>query len=616
MLVVEMRKNADLGGNVFRTSIGLSAALLALALSGSATAQQPDAAKIFSERCAVCHDHPTGRTPARAYLLPRLPSEIVHALSRGVMRTQAAGLSQEQMGALAVYLTGRPLDSEPDARANSCAAPADPPKLGAGQWSEWGGGPANTRFQPNPGFGIADLPRLKVKWAFALPGLTGEPIVAGNMLFVASRLGRVFALDAATGCTRWSFETDSTMRSAVAVGALGNGTVAAFFGDQNADVRAVDAATGKLLWKTHTDPYPNAMIVGAVTYHDGRVYVPITANDEADALDPAYPCCRFRGGVAALDAADGSILWRGYTIQEEPKPTRVNSAGTQMFGPSGGGVWSAPTVDPRRKLVYAASGNGYSGPAVDGTDAVVAFDFDTGRRVWAAQALAQDIWLYRCEGKAVGNCPDPMGVDFDFTSPPMLQAAPDGKQVLVAGSKSGIVWAFDPDSNGKLLWQTQVSKGGPGDAIWGLAADGANVFAAVSGPSTIGPATPGGITALALATGKTAWHMAGSAPACAWGETGCLHRQPAAVTAIPGAIFSGALDGHLRAYATADGKILWDLDTAATYDAVNGIKAYGGNIDGSAQIVAGGTLFVNSGNATATSPRRGDAVLAITVDGK
>jgi polyvinyl alcohol dehydrogenase (cytochrome) len=603
------------------TSAGLFAAILALALSGPAAAQPSGApgrpaAAIFAERCAVCHDHPTGRTPARAYLLPRLPSEIVHALSRGVMRTQAAGLSREQMGALAVYLTGRPLDSEPDAKANSCIAHGDPPKSGPGEWPQWGGGSSNTRFQPNPGFGVGDLPRLKVKWAFALPGLTGEPIVAGNTLFVASRLGRVFALDATTGCTRWSFETESAMRSAVAVGAMSNGTVATFFGDQNADVRAVDAATGKLLWRTHVDPYPNAMIVGAVTYYDGRLYVPVTANDEADALDPAYPCCRFRGGVVALDAADGRIVWRGYTIQEEPKPTRVNSAATQMFGPSGGGVWSAPTVDPKRRLIYAASGNGYSGPTVDGTDAVVAFDLDTGRRVWASQALAEDIWLYRCEGKPVGNCPDPMGVDFDFTSPPMLQTASGGGQFLIAGSKSGIVWAFDPNQQGKLLWRTQISKGGPGDAIWGLAANGENVFAAVPGPSTMGPTTPGGVTAVALATGKTAWHTPASTPPCAWGETGCEHRQPAAVSAIPGAILSGALDGHLRAYSTEDGKILWDMDTAATYDAVNGIKAYGGNIDGSAQIVANGTLFVNSGNATATSPRRGDAVLAITVDGK
>ncbi len=592
--------------------------ILALALShpGKAAPDQ-SAAAIFAERCAVCHDHPTGRTPARAYLAPRLPSEIVHALSTGLMRRQAEGLTLDQMGALAVLLTGRPLDSEPDPKANSCPAGQQPAATTSGEWPIWGGDSTNTRFQPNPGFGIADLPRLKVKWAFALPGLTGGPIAAGGRLFVASRLGKVFALDAATGCTYWSYEIPTTMRSAVAVGMAKGGTHAVFFGDQSADIRAVDAATGKLLWQTRVDPYPNALILGASTYYDGRLYVPVAANDEADALDPKYPCCKFRGGIVALDATDGKILWRGYTIQEQPKPTRINSAGTQMFGPSGGGVWSAPTVDPKRKLIYAASGNAYSAPAADGTNAVVAFDMETGRRVWANQALPGDVWLYRCAGEAIGNCPSPMGVDFDFTSPPMLHTGPDGKQAVVAGSKSGIVWAFDPDSHGKLLWQTRIAKGGPGDAMWGMAADRDGVFAPIPGPSADTPNETGGVAKLAIMTGKTLWHAAGMTPACAWGAAGCEHRQPAAAIAIPGAVLSGALDGHLRAYAAADGTVLWDMDAAAAaYDAVNGIKAYGGNIDGSAQIIANGTLFVNAGNATATSPRRGDAVLAITVYGK
>jgi polyvinyl alcohol dehydrogenase (cytochrome) len=533
------------------------------------------------------------------------------------MRKQAEGLTLDQIGALAVLLTGRPLDSEPDPKANSCAAGHQPATSIAGEWPIWGRDASNARFQPAPGFDVADLPRLKVKWAFALPGLTGGPIAAGGRLFVASRLGHVFALDAASGCTYWSYEIPATMRSAVATGMAKGGTPAVFFGDQNANIRAVEASTGKLLWQTRVDPYPNALILGASTYYQGRLYVPVAANDEADALDPKYPCCKFRGGVVALDAADGKILWRGYTIQEEPKPTRINSAGTQMFGPSGGGVWSAPTVDAKRKLIYAASGNAYSAPAADGTNAVVAFDMGTGRRVWANQALPGDVWLYRCEGEAVGNCPSPMGLDFDFTSPPMLRTGPDGRQAIVAGSKSGIVWAFDPDSNGKLLWQTRIAKGGPGDAIWGLAADQDSIFAPIPGPSADTPAEAGGVARLALMTGKTLWHAPSLTPACAWGTAGCEHRQPAAAIAIPGAAIAGSLDGHIRAYAAADGKILWDMDTAANaYDAVNGGKAYGGNIDGSAQIVANGTLFVNAGNATATSPRRGDAVLAITVDGK
>jgi polyvinyl alcohol dehydrogenase (cytochrome) len=589
-------------------------AVTVLLCAMSQTAQAEDGAALYTTHCAACHENATGRTPSRAYLVPRLPSEIIYALARGPMRQQAAGLSPDQIGALASYLTGRPRDTLPDPKANLCRT-GDGAVAASGQWAVWGGNEANTRFQSAPGFLAADLPRLKVKWAFALPGLTGGPVVAGNTLFVVSRLGQVVALDSATGCTRWSYETDAPVRNAVAVGAIGK-TAAAFFGDQTAQVRAVDAATGKLMWQVRADPYPSAQIVGPVTYYEGRVYVPITANDESDALDPAFPCCKFRGGVVALDAANGKIVWRGYSIAEEPKPTRMNSAGTQMFGPSGGGVWSAPTIDPKRRLVYAATGNAYSAPATDGTDAVVAFDIDTGRRVWATQGTPNDIWLYRCDGKAAGNCPDPMGVDFDFTAPPMLQAGADGRQVLVAGSKAGIVWAFDPDSKGKLLWQTRIGKGGPGDAIWGLAAERDTVFASNPGAGAPESNGPGGVVALTLTAGKTAWRVPGSTQPCAWGATGCEHRAPGAVTAIPGAILSGSLDGHLRAFATADGKLLWDMDTARSYDAVNSAKAYGGNLDGAPQVVANGTLFVNSGNASATSPRRGDAVLAITVDGR
>ena len=593
--------------------------VLLLVLCASTAAAEPDAAALFEQRCGSCHDSPTGRTPAREYLTPRLPSEIVYALTRGAMKQQGAGLSREEIGALAVFLTGKPMDGEADPDANRCTDEGGSVTPKDGDWTEWGGGPDNLRLQTKGVIAVQDLPRLKVKWAFALPGLSGEPIAAGGRLFVTSRLGLVYALDAKTGCTRWWFKADGTLRSAVAVGKAG-GVTAVFFGDDNGDVRALDARTGRPIWTHRADPYPSARILGAVTYWDGRVYVPVASDDEADALDPKYECCKFRGGVAALDAANGQILWRGYTIQETPKPTRKNSAGTQMYGPAGGATWSAPTVDPKRHLIYATSGNGYSAPASDGTDAVMAFDMDTGRRVWATQAVPDDIWLYRCDGQVdpkkrpIGNCPSPMGYDFDFTSPPLLQTEGDGKQVLVAGSKQGIVWAFDPDNGGKLLWRTQVGNGSGAEQIWGLASDGA-VFAA--NPAPDGPGLPaGGLSALDLATGKALWRAPAPNAACAWGDKGCEHRQPGAVVAIPGAVISGALDGHLRAYAAADGRILWDIDTAHTYDAVNGMKAYGGNIDGSAEIVANGTLFVNSGNATATSPHRGSAVLAITVDGK
>ena len=603
---------------MLQKSLGSLVAVLAFVVSFQAGAQQKpqDAAQLFGERCSVCHDDPKGRAPGRAYLSSRLPSEVVYALSRGVMRQQAAGLSGDQVRALAVFLTGRPIDAEPDVTKNMCPTGGGPMTLAADQWSEWGGNPANTRFAPKPGIAAADLPRLKVKWVFGLPGLSGEPIAAGGRLFVASRLGRIFALDAKTGCTHWSYESEGSVRGALAIGQAGGTTVAAFFGDQNADVRALDAVTGKLLWQTRVDPYPGARIVGAVTYYDGRVYAPVTSGDETDAIDPSYECCKFRGSIVALDAATGRIVWKAYTIQQEPKPTHKNSVGTQMYGPSGGGVWSAPTVDPKRKLIYAASGDAYSNGETDATDAVMAFDMETGKRVWASQVVKNDAWLYRCEGKPVGNCPSPMGPDFDFSSPPMLVTLASGKQVLVAGSKAAEVWAFDPDNKGAILWHAKVGKGSSNEPIWGSGSDGTRVYAGTPGQGIEATDPPGGLTAIDAATGAKLWHIPAPTPPCAWGDKGCEHRQAAAVTAIPGAVISGTVDAHLRAYTAEDGKIVWDLDTAKTYDAVNGIKAFGGNIDGSAQIVSGGTLFVNSGNASQISPHRGDAVLAITVDGK
>jgi polyvinyl alcohol dehydrogenase (cytochrome) len=569
---------------------------------------------LFKERCSGCHDQKESRAPATAYLSTRLPSEIIYTLTKGEMINQAAGLSSEDIHAIARFLTGREIDVEAPDNANLCKAQgqiATDPR----QWANWGHDVHNTRFQTEPGFTAADLPKLKVKWAFALPGLTGSPTVAGDHLFVTSRMGKVFSLDARTGCTYWSYQADSPIRNGVAVGVLAGGKAGAYFGDQHAVVHALDAKTGKTLWETKIDDYPNARIVGSITFDKGVVYAPVTSADEVDANDPAYECCKFRGSVTALDAATGKVIWKGYTIPEEPHPTRKNDAGTQMYGPSGAGVWSAPTIDEKRGLVYAATGDSYTNVPTDATDAVVAFDIKTGQRVWASQVLKDDAWLYKCDGKPVGNCPSPQGPDHDFSSPPLLQTMADGKDILVSGSKSGQVWAFDPDNRGKILWHATVGKGSSSDPIWGSAADKDRVY--VGTPSaSLAPGKQGGFSGIDLKTGHIVWHTDSPAQTCGWGEAGCNHKQTAAVTLIPGAALQGAMDGHLRAYDTATGKILWDFDNVQTWDAVNGVKAFGGNLDGSPQIVSNGTLFLNAGNSALSSPRHGDAVLAITVDGK
>jgi len=599
-----------------RSASPILAALICLAaVSARADAPPPpDGKALFSERCSGCHDHPGTRAPATAYLATRLPTEIVYTLTKGEMRQQAAGMSRQQIEALATFLTGRPMDVLPDPKANLCAKPGRI-ATGAGEWASWGQDARNARFQAEPGFTAADLPRLKTKWVFALPGLSGSPVVAGDYLFVSSRMGMVFAVNSRTGCTFWSYEAAGAVRNAIAVGALGDGRYGAWFGDQNAVLHALDAETGKEMWSRRLDEYAGARIVGSVTFHNGVVYAPVTSGDEVDADDPAYECCKFRGSVTALDARTGKVIWKAYTIQQAPKPTRRNDAGTQMYGPSGAGIWSAPTIDDKRGLVYVATGDAYTTEPTDASDAVIAFDIKTGKRAWASQVMKGDAWLYQCDEKPVGNCPSPHGPDYDFSSPPLLQTMANGKDILVAGSKSGTAWAFDPDAKGKVLWSANVGKGDPGIQIWGSAADRDRAYVGTPGAANA-PGIQGGFSGISLADGEIEWRTESPTPVCGWGANGCLHFQPGAVVAIPGAVLSGSLDGHLRAYDAKSGKIVWDLDTAGTYDAVNGVKAFGGNLDGSPQTVANGTLYINSGNATLGSPRHGDAVMALTVDGK
>jgi len=594
--------------------VALVSLVLANAQAETPAPPQPDGKALFQERCSACHDRKESRAPPSSYLATRLPTEIVYTLTKGEMRPQAAGLSAQQIEALAVALTGRPMDVLPDPKANLCAAPGHI-ATGVADWPAWGHDAHNTRFQTEAGIAVTDLPKLKTKFVFALPGLAGSPVVAGDYLFVSSRMGMVFAVNSRTGCTFWSIDAGGPVRNAIAVGALPGGKHGAYFGDQNAILHALDAETGREMWKLRLDDYPGARIVGSVTVHNGVVYAPVTSGDEVDAGDPSYECCKFRGSVTALDAATGKVIWKAYTIPEAPKPTRKNDIGTQMYGPSGAGVWSAPTIDDKRGLVYAATGDAYSNGKTDASDAVIAFDIKTGKRVWASQVMKDDAWLYQCDGKPVGNCPAPQGPDFDFSSPPLLQTMANGKEILVASSKSANAWAFDPDQKGKILWSASVGKGRSDIQIWGSAADHDRVYVATPGMGPTG-AAQGGLSGISLADGKIAWRTESPTPVCGWGQTGCFHFQPGAVTLIPGAVLSGSVDGHLRAYDAKTGAILWDLDTAGTYDAANGVKAFGGNLDGSPQTVANGTLYVNSGNATLGSPRHGDAVMALAVDGK
>ncbi|MDF0545096.1 PQQ-binding-like beta-propeller repeat protein [Sphingobium sp. H39-3-25] len=589
----------------------------------SASALSARGAQVFQTRCAMCHENPVGRTPSRAFLRQtRSPEFILSALTTGVMRENAEGLSLDDKRAVATYLIGFPPGSSasinPD--ANRCKLRPASLTLDGPAWNGWSGsGVTNARFQQDPGFSVKDLPRLKLKWAFAYPGgVANEPTVVGDHLFVSSMTGIMFALNAKTGCTQWSVNLGVPARAMASVGKLPSGKPVLYTTDWHGNVYALDTDTGAQIWKTTVEDHRAVRLTGSPTLYQGRLYVPVSSGEEAIAPDPHYPCCSFRGSLVALDAASGKILWKTYTIDEAPRPLEDG----HRYGPSGAAVWMAPTVDAKRKVVYIGTGDDYSNPVTKSSDAIIAIDMDTGAKRWTTQIIAGDTFQLGCDGKDRHvNCPTgEVGSDYDFGSSVIIAKAKDGSDVLVATSKSSTVSGLDPDT-GKVLWEKRLGRGGElGGIEWGASTDGHVIYAPVGDtsrdPSAIEiargfPAKPG-VHAIS-ADGQVLWYApAPQKPVCSW-EGSCRNAFTGASALIPGAVFAGSWDGHERAFSTADGKILWDFDTGRTFDAVNGAQASGGTIDHGAQVIAGGMLYVNSGGRQG---HPGNALLAFSIDGK
>jgi polyvinyl alcohol dehydrogenase (cytochrome) len=517
---------------------------------------------------------------------------------------------------------------------NNAAAFADP--MNKPRWNGWGVDPTQHRLQPADMARLhpSDVARLKLKWAFGFPGATrsvAQPTVFGGRVFVGSQNGKLYALDAKTGCTYWEFAAGRGVRSAVVIGRRGDGW-AAYFGDLGANVHAVDALTGKALWTAKIDDHPAAVITGSPMLVGTTLFVPVSSFEEVTGAKPSYSCCTFRGSLVALDVSSGKISWKTFTIAEEAQPSGANLNGVQQLGPSGAAVWSAPTFDAATKRVYATTGDNYSDPPSGTSDAIVAFDAESGDRAWTRQITSGDAYTVACPSGI--NCPKSHGPDLDFGSSAVLASLPGGKRLLIAGQKSGVVSAVDPDRGGEIVWQKRVGAGGAlGGVQWGVAADESNLYVALSDPKfrrvpagTAGAQTlvldpsiallidskaGGGLTALKLDTGEEVWRT--PHPGCS-DVPGCSPAQSAAVTAIPGLVFSGGVDGHLRAYVADSGRIVWDQDTKGDHPTVNGVAAKGGSIDGGGAVVVDGMVYVGSGSGfVGTIP--GNVLLAYSVDG-
>lgn len=575
----------------------------------------------FTGRCGTCHDARKDGAPDRYALNRHTPEEVLESMTTGSMAAYANGLTELQKRVVAVYVGGRPFGSANEGEAslmkNRCSSrpawTADPSKPGT--WNGWGFNLTNARFQPAPGLSADQVPRLKLKWAFGFPNgnsAYGQPSVVAGRVFVGADTGFVYSLAADSGCVYWGFKANAGVRTAISVGP-GKGTSArylAYFGDIKGNVYAVNAETGALVWTQRADTHPIARITGAPTLDGGRLYVPVASLEESGGGNPNYGCCTFRGAVVAYDAITGKQIWKSYTIAEEPRPTKKTSVGTQLWGPAGAGVWSSPTIDAKRHAVYIATGNGYTEPAADTSDAVIAFDIKTGKRLWAKQTMSMDSYVRDCPGKYRPNvpvenksetCPDDLGPDMDFGNAPILKTLSGGRDLIVIGQKDGHAWGLDPDKQGAVVWQRMVGlglDGGGGGMQWGSAADNELAYFPVTrgGPQL-------GLAALKLATGELAWRA--SPPA----------GSSAPATVIPGVVFSGASAGTIYAYSTTDGHVLWQFDTAREFPTVNGVEAKGGGMGGSGPVAAEGMLFVPSGYSDLFGgAQRGNVLLAFGVE--
>jgi polyvinyl alcohol dehydrogenase (cytochrome) len=632
-----------------RMSVGASIVLTWLMLWPVDAVAQSESAGVnqYFANCASCHesDDPGHQAPKTAVLKKMTPEHVLEAMTTGSMRTVAANISDADKRLIAEWVAGRKLDTDligaAEKMPNMCASHPQVRESTAPAWNGWGVDHRNSRFQRGAAAGLSpgQVSRLQLKWAFGFPGATalyGQTVHDGR-LYVTSNAGYVYSLDADTGCLHWGFRAQSAVRSGFTIGRLSktDQRLAIFFGDIHGTAYALSATSGEEIWKTLTDPHPLARITGTPVLFEGRLYVPVASLEEPESGQADYACCTFRGYLSALDAATGREIWKTYTIPEAPKVVGKNSRGKNMLEPSGAGIWATPTLDAKRRRLYVTTGNAFSGiPST--ANAVMAFDMDNGKVLWSMQALPFDTWHNGCvqnipggafpgraggAGRAGGparaggagrgggrgggipyppeNCPDRLGPDWDFAAPPAMATTTDGRDILIAPQKQGLVWALNPD-NGQVIWKQDVAReiaGGRGETLFGGAVDSEKAYFGLISSAHL---------ALDLKTGEEVWYVPIVPPQGRENQRGVV----GAVTLIPGVLLSGARDGMIRAASSRTGQLIWEFDSAQEFKTVNGVTARGGSAASGGPVVANGMVFIGSGYPGFQGGQPGNVLLA------
>ncbi len=551
---------------------------------------------LFEENCLTCHNGNVPKAPAAVWLEMMSPDLLLSAMRDGMMKEQSAHLSSQQQTQIAEYIARTSL-------ANY--QPPTPPALCEGDRMKFDGTPPaklgwghdTRRFVPADiaGLSAADVPNLALKWAFAYPSALrarSQPAIGWNTIFVGSQDGRVYAFDLDTGCAKWTFRAPAEVRTAIVVDP---DSERLYFGDVHARVYALNAKTGEQLWQVRVDDHANATITGSPSLGNGQLFVPVSSLEVVTAANPAYACCTFAGSVTALDVETGEMQWKTYTVNKTPSVVGQTSIGTDVIAPSGAPVWNSPAWDEARGRIYFGSGENYSSPADGSSDAIFAVDTATGEKVWTTQLTPGDAWNMACVPIIRNeNCPEEDGPDFDFAASPVIAA--DGK-TLVVGQKSGDAYGLNIET-GEIVWNQRLGRGGTSGGVhFGMASDGQTVFVPMNDmDNTGGDDIPhgAGLHAVDATSGDILWRNIVEEDTC--GEKPfCDPGISSAITAIPGVVFAGHLDGRFRAYDAATGEAIWTYDSLQNVNTVTGTAAHGGSMSGPGPAVADGHVVLNSG---------------------
>ena len=579
---------------------------------------------LYKAHCALCHSNPKVHAPAFSAIKAMSEQQVLFAMTIGKMKQQAAALSDDEREALARYLTAGVEDPRAWESTVACTENFKLNKNMTAAVSDWGLGKQNHRYQAATMAGItaSDLPELELAWAQGFPGTTemrSQPVITDEALFIGVQgSNSVYAFNLESGCLRWVYRSDAPIRSALSFARMpASDEPVLFYGDAGGKVNVIRAIDGSKVWSAAVDTN-DAMITSTPVLHQERLYVPISTSEIGKTFRATYQCCKAHGGVRALDFATGKTIWT-YETTGPAKPMGKNSIGTPLWGPSGAPVWTTPAIDAKRNRLYIGTGENYSHPATSTSDAIIALDLDTGKVVWSFQALKNDVYNMACRsylGRPDGpGCPENYGPDFDFGASVIIASDKKGKDVLLAGQKSGDVFALDPDNKGAVIWQQKLSGGTPvGGIHWGMSVAADRLFVPIADPEwnilTWEYTPKPGIAALDITSGKVLWRHVAERDCDItqsnydtttgrhnelWPECHFLYGFSSAASVIDGAVLAGSLNGKLNAFSTDDGALLWQFDTTRAFDTLNGIKAHGGSLDNASTVVGNGRLVIQSG---------------------